>query len=86
MKNKYIVLDRDGTLINYKPYLSNPDDVELSNGAKDFLNNLITNSNMLFLHTNQSGVSKGYFKYSQVKSCNDHMIKLLGFKKNIFDS
>jgi D-glycero-D-manno-heptose 1,7-bisphosphate phosphatase len=85
LKNKYIVFDRDGTLINYKPYLSNPDDVKLSNGAKDFLNNLISNSNMLFLHTNQSGVSKGYFKFSQVKSCNDHMIKLLDFKKNIFE-
>jgi len=85
LKNKYIVLDRDGTLIKYKPYLSNPLDVELSYGVKDFLHNLIKHSNMLFLHTNQSGVSRGYFKLGDAESCNNHMIKLLGLGENIFE-
>ena len=85
LKNKYIVFDRDGTLIKYKPYLKNPDEVELTPGAIIFFKNLITNSNKLFLHTNQSGVSKGHFKLSEVKRCNDVMIQLLGFGENIFE-
>lgn len=80
MKNKFFVFDRDGTLIKYKPYLNNPDEVELTKGAKTLIYNLNKNSNTIFLHTNQSGVKKGIFKFEQVLKCNNRMIELIDLK------
>ena len=44
MKDKYIVLDRDGTLIKYKPYLYLPEMVELHKETKKALQLLIDNN------------------------------------------
>jgi len=85
LKNKYVVFDRDGTLIEYKPYLNNSNEVKLNPGAKNLIKNLIKNSNKLFLHTNQSGVSKGFFLLEQVYKCNDAMIRLLDINEKIFE-
>jgi len=85
MKDKYIVLDRDGTLIKYKPYLYLPEMVELHKETKKALELLIDNNCKLFLHTNQSGVSRGFFDINDVNKCNDRLIHLLGFGDNIFE-
>ena len=82
---KFIVFDRDGTLIKYIPYLSDPSSVELAPGAKEFVNNLLKNSNKLFLHTNQSGVSRGVFSLQDVIKCNERLIELLGFGNDLFE-
>ena len=84
MTNKFFVFDRDGTLIKYKPYLSEPDEVELAPGAKTLIYNLKINFNTIFLHTNQSGVSRGKFNLDQVLKCNNRMIDLLDFKTRVF--
>lgn len=85
MIKKYIVFDRDGTIINYKPYLHNPKDIKLMPGIKELLNNFLLHSNKLFLHTNQSGISRGFFSKKDVINCNTKMINLLGFDNNIFE-
>ena len=85
LNKKFIVFDRDGTLIKYVPYLSNPSSVELIPGVKEFINNLLKNSNKLFLHTNQSGVSRGLFNIQEVIKCNERLFELLGFGDDLFE-
>ena len=84
MKKKFIVFDRDGTIIKYIPYLHDPNNVILMPGIKELVKNFLLNSNKLFLHTNQSGISRGFYSESDVNECNSKMINLLGCG-NIFE-
>ncbi len=82
---RYIIFDRDGTLIKHKKYLHKPEDVKLIPGSRDIILNFLKKGYSLFLHTNQSGVSRGYFKIEDVKKCNNQMIKLLNINSKIFE-
>ena len=82
---KYIVFDRDGTLIKHIPYLCDPNLVELLAGVKDGLEYLKSKDFKLFLHTNQSGVARKYFEIADVESCNKRMIELLELGKDVFE-
>ena len=84
-KNNLVIFDRDGTLIEYKPYLKNPKDVCLMPNADLLIKNLLKHSNKLFLHTNQSGVGRGYFSIETVHNCNNKMVKLLNQSQEIFE-
>ena len=79
-----IFLDRDGTLIRHIPYLCNPDEVELLPGVKKGILSLVNEGHLLFLHTNQSGVGRGYFPLQKALDCNARMIDLLGFAPSPF--
>jgi D-glycero-D-manno-heptose 1,7-bisphosphate phosphatase len=83
---KHIIFDRDGTLIKHHHYLSDVTKVELLPDVKECLETLIYEGYILHLHTNQSGVSRNYYKYEDVISCNNRMIELLGFGPSIFES
>ena len=84
MKIKHVILDRDGTLIKYIPYLFEKEKVELITGTIEAINLLIKKKIKIYLHTNQSGVGRGYFRISDVVDCNDKMIELVGLGQNIF--
>ncbi|MFL2999374.1 MAG: HAD-IIIA family hydrolase [Cytophagales bacterium] len=81
---KYIILDRDGTLIEHIPYLSDENQVSLIPGAKSMIHILLNQGHFIFLHTNQSGISRGYFSIKEVERCNNKMFELLEIKKNDF--
>jgi D-glycero-D-manno-heptose 1,7-bisphosphate phosphatase len=81
---RYIVFDRDGTLIRYKPYLHKPDDVILTEGSREIVSSFLDKGYLLFLHTNQSGIGRGYYKMEDVIDCNNKMIKLLDINTKIF--
>lgn len=83
--NKHIVFDRDGTLVKHIPYLCEPSRVELLPGVKDGLNYLKQNGHNLYLHTNQSGVARGYFDLKAVELCNQRLTELIGLGPNVFD-
>lgn len=83
--NKALFLDRDGTLIIDKDYLSNPNEVELIPGVVEALQEAKDKGYRLFLFTNQSGVARGYFDMDAVHACNEKMIDLLGLGDDIFD-
>ena len=74
MAKKYVILDRDGTIIADKHYLSNPDDVELLNGAVKGLRQFQRLGYGLIMITNQSGVARGYFSEDAVKAVNDEIL------------
>jgi 3-deoxy-manno-octulosonate cytidylyltransferase (CMP-KDO synthetase) len=56
-----VFLDRDGTLIVEKHYLSDPAQVELYPGVVRALKRLQEAGYRLFIVTNQSGIGRGYF-------------------------
>ena len=85
ISNSCIIFDRDGTLIKYEPYLKDKSKVKLNQGSRELLINLIKHKNILFLHTNQAGVSKNIFSMNSVNNCNDRMLELLDLGKNIFE-
>jgi D-glycero-D-manno-heptose 1,7-bisphosphate phosphatase len=77
MEGRAIFLDRDGTLIVNRHYLSNPAGVELLPGVSEALHRLVADGYCLFLFSNQSGVGRGMFTMDAVRACNDRMMELL---------
>ncbi|BCS90217.1 D-glycero-alpha-D-manno-heptose-1,7-bisphosphate 7-phosphatase [Pseudodesulfovibrio sediminis] len=78
MSKRYILLDRDGTIIFDKHYLSDPDGVELLPGAVEGLKLMQAMGYGLVVLTNQSGVGRGYYDVASVNACNGRMMELLG--------
>lgn len=81
---KLVVIDRDGTLIRHIPYLCDPAQVEVLPTVKDGLAKLQAAGCMLFLHTNQSGVGRGYFPLDAALRCNEEMLRQLGLGEQLF--
>jgi D-glycero-D-manno-heptose 1,7-bisphosphate phosphatase len=73
-----VFLDRDGTIIQEKGYLSDPEAIELIPGVARAIRLI----NYLDLRTvvvsNQSGVARGYFPVSVVEEINKRLYVLLG--------
>lgn len=82
--NSAVLLDRDGTLIVDRHYLSAPEEVELLPGVREALRTLLAAGTRLFLLTNQSGVTRGYFPLAAVEACNRRMIELLDLPAPVF--
>ena len=68
-----IFLDRDGTLIEDKHYLIDPEEVILLPGVKEAIAILRSINCKLFLFTNQSGISRGLMTLCYVikKMCSE---------------
>lgn len=71
--NRAVFLDRDGTLIAEKNYLSKVEDVEVFPGAVEALKRLQDAGFKLFIVSNQSGVGRGYFTMADVEKVNAHL-------------
>jgi D-glycero-D-manno-heptose 1,7-bisphosphate phosphatase len=82
---KFLVFDRDGTLIKHKPYMFKENDVELLPHVKEGLKILKYFGFKFFLHTNQSGIARGYFKLEDARKCNNKMLELIGLGDNLFE-
>lgn len=80
-----VFLDRDGTVIDWVDYISDPVDVRLCKGIAGSLGTLKSSGRRLFLHTNQSGVGRGYFGMDAVEAVNGRMFELLGLDEGFFD-
>jgi D-glycero-D-manno-heptose 1,7-bisphosphate phosphatase len=71
--NKAIFLDRDGTIIEERNYLSRPEQVVVYPGTGAALRHLQTFGFKLFIVSNQSGVGRGYFTLEDVELVNRHL-------------
>ena len=60
-------LDRDGVINKDKGYIYKISDFEWILGAKDAIKYLNQNDFYVFVVTNQSGISRGYYTESDVK-------------------
>lgn len=75
---KAVFLDRDGTLIDYVPFLSKPEQVRLIQGAGTSLKALKNAGFQLILITNQSGIGRGLYSHNDYHSVNARLTELLG--------
>ncbi|MDX2186994.1 MAG: HAD-IIIA family hydrolase [Opitutaceae bacterium] len=82
---KALFLDRDGTLIIDKHYLSDPAGVELLPGVAEGLRSALAKGYKLFLFSNQAGVGRGYFPVEAAHAVNARMEELIGLRRPLFD-
>lgn len=76
-KRRFVLLDRDGTIIVKKNYLSNPDHVELIPGAVKALKELKKLGLGLVIITNQSGIGRKYFDLATLEKIHQKLTNLL---------
>jgi D-glycero-D-manno-heptose 1,7-bisphosphate phosphatase len=74
---RFVLLDRDGTVIVDRHYLGDPDGVTLLGGAAEGLRRLSGLGFGLAVVSNQSGVGRGYFAIDAVTRVNARMSELL---------
>jgi len=72
-----VFLDRDGTLIEEKNYLSDPDEVLLEAGVIEGLSLLQARKHPLVVLSNQSGVGRGFFTSGDAIRVNARVSELL---------
>jgi D-glycero-D-manno-heptose 1,7-bisphosphate phosphatase len=82
---KCVFLDRDGTLIRHSPYLCDPAGVEVLPSVIAGLTELRAAGCKLFLHTNQSGIGRGYFPLAAAVACNEAMLSQIGLGAGLFE-
>lgn len=70
-------LDRDGTMIEDKHYLSDPDDIVLLPGTVEALRMAQNDGFLLIVVTNQSGIARGYFTEADADSVDRRLHELL---------
>lgn len=72
-----LFLDRDGTVIEDRHYLRDPDGVSLLPGVGQALGDMVRAGVRLFLVTNQSGIGRGYFSEADFRACQTRLEELL---------
>jgi D-glycero-D-manno-heptose 1,7-bisphosphate phosphatase len=77
MGRPFILLDRDGTLIEEKHYLSDPDQIVLLPGAAASLRSCSEMGLGLALVTNQSGIGRGYYTEARLQEIHTRLKALL---------
>ena len=76
-ERKFILLDRDGTIIEWKNYLDDPAQVKLIPNAAEGLKSLMKMGFGLIVVTNQSGIGRGYYSEDTLKAIHHRMNELL---------
>jgi histidinol-phosphate phosphatase family protein len=74
---KLVVLDRDGTIMVDKHYLSDPKQVELLSNAAEGICALRRLGLKVVMVTNQSGINRGYFDLWMVERVHGRLLSLL---------
>ncbi len=72
-----VFLDRDGTLVVEKKYLSDPDEVEVEAGVLEGLAMLREAGHPLIVVSNQSGIGRGMFAESDARRVNERIADIL---------
>ncbi|MCA8941954.1 MAG: HAD-IIIA family hydrolase [Planctomycetes bacterium] len=72
-----LILDRDGTVIEEKHYLADPERVELIPGVADGLRELSARGYEIAIVTNQSGIGRGYYDEAAFEAVTARMLELL---------
>ena len=70
---KAVIFDRDGTLIEYVPYLSKVEQVTFYEGVIPACKRLVEHNIDIFIATNQSGIGRGYYSEAEYKVVETHI-------------
>jgi D-glycero-D-manno-heptose 1,7-bisphosphate phosphatase len=76
-RNKVVILDRDGTIVVDRHYLSDPDALEFEPGAQAGLRRMSAMGFRLVVITNQSGIARGFFSLSRLAEIHERMRVML---------
>jgi len=76
--NRAVFLDRDGTIIEEKDYLSDPATVVIFPGTPEALERLQSAGFRLFILTNQSGIGRGYYAEADMHRVHARLLEELG--------
>src|ERR1051325_10360942 len=76
-RKRAVFLDRDGTLIEEKFYLSDPEQVVIFPGVGPSLRRLMDAGFLLFIVTNQAGIGRGYYAEADMHRVNARLCELL---------
>jgi D-glycero-D-manno-heptose 1,7-bisphosphate phosphatase len=78
-RRKAVFLDRDGTLNNNGDhyYIWRVEDFELNPGVEETLRELMQRGYMLFVVTNQGGISKGLYSREETEALHTHLQGML---------
>ena len=82
--DRALFLDRDGVIIKDVNYISNPEDVELEAGVTELLSKAYEHKLPVFIITNQSGISRGFYKWDDFYKVNEKIIQLIGYPNPIY--
>ncbi len=85
MARPFVFLDRDGTLIEERNYLADPDGVVLLPGAVKGLSALSELGFSFAVISNQSGIGRGFFTVDDLLAVNDRLKLLLSHSGVIID-
>ena len=83
--SRAVFLDRDGTLIEERDYLSRPEDVAPFSCAAQALKSLQDAGFKLIIISNQSGVGRGYFTLEDVAKVNARLVEIFAADGVRFD-
>ena len=72
-----LLVDRDGTLIVDKDYLSDSDQIEFIEGSIAALKEAQSHGYKIVIVSNQSGVARGYFDIKTVEKVNKRILEML---------
>ena len=78
---RYVVLDRDGTIIEEVSYLSHPEQIALIPGVGKALRDLRAMGFGLVVITNQSAVGRGFFDETQLARIHGCLLEMLSAEK-----
>ena len=84
-KRAAIFLDRDGVVIKDKHYIKNPEGVELREGICSIIRRANAMMWKVVVITNQSGIGRGYFGWTEYEAVTDRMISLLKEEEAFID-
>jgi len=73
-----LFLDRDGVLIKDRHHLCDPNDIQLCPGSQELLEASHQHGLPVVIITNQSGISRGYFDWSNYERVTDRPLEILG--------
>ncbi|UCE60129.1 MAG: HAD family hydrolase [Phycisphaerales bacterium] len=77
MKSAAVFLDRDGTIIEDREYIGNPDDVCLLPGATGAIRRFAEMGHLVVIVSNQSGVARGLFDEEDLRKVHTRVEELL---------
>lgn len=80
-----VFVDRDGTLIRERDYLSDPDGVDLLPGVPEALNALQNAGYLVVVVTNQSGIARGLYTLEDYRAVELRLNQILADKGVVVD-
>lgn len=77
MTSTAVFLDRDGTIVEDRGYIGDPDQVRLLPGAADAIRRFSAAGHLVVIVSNQSGVARGLFSEEDLSRVHERCVTLL---------